>query len=393
MRANFVRRFTSVADYVQAMTAGESAQRHSESATRAAEALEAKARTARGAAERWAAGAEGERTVAQILAPLAAEGWYQLHDRLIRAGGNVDHILIGPGGVVVIDAKAWKSATVKDGKLFTGTWNKQEAVDKLRLQSENVRHAAGPGSLVLSILAMVNQPDMPPTSVDDVTVVGIDQLADLIRNRGYRYSVADAEEILRKVTIEIPHASAAPPDMFGQVDVPSGEFRGQFAKAHQLFYFHEWRKGGLHRLYLKDHEDIDHGYRDLIGQTIHQLGDDPLARMLLDCGTVTGPRINPSGMPKITIDVFGGRMLGTFARRHMSVIVGHLWRQGSKARLYGTLASPSEPVFKLGFVDLRTGYIKPETEGDLSKWRGPAATYLATLRDSYPDRERYQSSL
>ena len=98
MRASFVRRFTSVADYVQAMTAGESAQRHSESATRAAETLEAKTRTARGAAERWAAGAEGERTVAQILAPLAAEGWYQLHDRLIRAGGNVDHILIGPGG-------------------------------------------------------------------------------------------------------------------------------------------------------------------------------------------------------------------------------------------------------------------------------------------------------
>lgn len=55
----------------------------------------------------WAAGAEGEARVAQVLDELSAHGWHALHD--VRWPGrpkaNLDHVLVGPGGIIVMDAK------------------------------------------------------------------------------------------------------------------------------------------------------------------------------------------------------------------------------------------------------------------------------------------------
>jgi hypothetical protein len=68
----------------------------------------------------WSQGAEGERLVAQTLELLTRYGWATLHDVHWpgRPRANIDHIAIGPGGVVVIDAKNWTGeVTVRDGLL------------------------------------------------------------------------------------------------------------------------------------------------------------------------------------------------------------------------------------------------------------------------------------
>ncbi len=60
----------------------------------------------RPAIEAWGRGAEGERRTARALAPLEREGFVMLHDRrLPGARWNVDHIVIGPAGVFVIETK------------------------------------------------------------------------------------------------------------------------------------------------------------------------------------------------------------------------------------------------------------------------------------------------
>ena len=66
----------------------------------------------------WEAGAEGERRTAAVLAELAIEGWQLLHDVHWpgRPFANIDHIVIGPGGVLVIDSKNWSGRVdVRDG--------------------------------------------------------------------------------------------------------------------------------------------------------------------------------------------------------------------------------------------------------------------------------------
>jgi hypothetical protein len=55
---------------------------------------------------RWAAGYEGERRVGAALDQLPARDWFALHD-LPRGpnGTNLDHLVIGVGGVFTINAK------------------------------------------------------------------------------------------------------------------------------------------------------------------------------------------------------------------------------------------------------------------------------------------------
>ncbi len=58
---------------------------------------------------RYEVGAVGEREVAASLQPLLELGWTVLEDRSVSidSAANIDLIAVGPGGVVVIDAKNW----------------------------------------------------------------------------------------------------------------------------------------------------------------------------------------------------------------------------------------------------------------------------------------------
>lgn len=54
--------------------------------------------------ERWRQGAEGEKATAKALRRLVADGWLLINDIDIGRG-NVDHILVGPPGVFLLDSK------------------------------------------------------------------------------------------------------------------------------------------------------------------------------------------------------------------------------------------------------------------------------------------------
>jgi nuclease-like protein len=64
----------------------------------------------------WRRGAAGERRTARLLAPLQRHGWAILHD-LAAPGSraNIDHLVIGPGGVFVIDSKHYRGRLQLDG--------------------------------------------------------------------------------------------------------------------------------------------------------------------------------------------------------------------------------------------------------------------------------------
>lgn len=67
--------------------------------------------------DRWRRGAQGERATAVLLRGVEALGWPVLHDRsLPGTGANVDHLVVGPGGVFHLDSKHWSGALVWDGQ-------------------------------------------------------------------------------------------------------------------------------------------------------------------------------------------------------------------------------------------------------------------------------------
>jgi ElaB/YqjD/DUF883 family membrane-anchored ribosome-binding protein len=71
----------------------------------------------------WRRGAAGERGTARLLAPLERHGWAILHDLAVPGSrANIDHLVIGPGGVFVIDSKQYRGRLQLDpsGRLWHG---------------------------------------------------------------------------------------------------------------------------------------------------------------------------------------------------------------------------------------------------------------------------------
>jgi Nuclease-related domain len=57
----------------------------------------------------WRRGAEGERRTARLLAPLERHGFQVFHDLAVPgSAANVDHLVVGPTGVFVIDSKRYR---------------------------------------------------------------------------------------------------------------------------------------------------------------------------------------------------------------------------------------------------------------------------------------------
>lgn len=102
----------------------------------------------------WKIGAEGEERVAEVLRDLA--GIVVLHDlRVPGKRSNIDHVVVGPAGVFVIDAKKWKRGSAvevrdkgsflrPDLRLYVGGRDRTKAVEGVRDQVGVVRQALGP---------------------------------------------------------------------------------------------------------------------------------------------------------------------------------------------------------------------------------------------------------
>jgi hypothetical protein len=67
--------------------------------------------------ERWRSGFEGEKRTARAVRSLLRDGWVLLND-LPRGPANIDHVLIGPPGVFLVESKYLGGATsVSDDEL------------------------------------------------------------------------------------------------------------------------------------------------------------------------------------------------------------------------------------------------------------------------------------
>jgi hypothetical protein len=106
----------------------------------------------------WRRGAGGERRTARLLNPLERQGWAVLHDLAVPGSrANLDHLVIGPGGVFVIDSKQYRGRLQLDpsGQLWHGRY---PLAPTLRAASFEADQAAqvlpDPGVVVLPVVAV-----------------------------------------------------------------------------------------------------------------------------------------------------------------------------------------------------------------------------------------------
>ena len=189
------------------------------SAERKAEELGASADSAAGA---WAAGAEGERRVAAELSNLR-EAWTVLHDRLLRPGqseANLDHVVIGPGGMFLVDAKNRAGRVMEwEGGLFQHTVQAGDRVSlNLAAELKKVHGMAAymaveSGRPVTPVLCLAGAQEAEfgePQMVQGVWVVPVSKLVDWLNAQPYVLDRETAGRVVTRAMTDFPSTTTDP---------------------------------------------------------------------------------------------------------------------------------------------------------------------------------------
>lgn len=194
--------------------AGESARAEAARAAREAAELQRQLELKQRRAENFESGAAGETRTAQLLGALTPYGFHVLHDRRWpgSANANIDHLVVGPSGVFVIDTKSWSGdLTVEGGRLLQGQDPRDDAVDAVQSLADRVRDGVSglglPPVGVRAVLAF-DARDLPCVDVRGVWVAGAELLPRALLSHAKNLTQMQVELVLRGLMDLFPPAIA-----------------------------------------------------------------------------------------------------------------------------------------------------------------------------------------
>ncbi|MBB1512593.1 UvrD-helicase domain-containing protein [Tessaracoccus sp. MC1627] len=198
------------------MVAGDSAGAESRRQLALADAHAKAAAEARAAAGRFGIAETTERQTARTLAPLSALGYFLLPDR--RWPGTrraqVDLVVVGPGGVFIVDTKAWKEVGIDNGRVLRGD---DDVTDELLMlndlvdvtQADLAEVGLAPGE-VRSLVVMAGRAGLDAT-VSGIRIVGERDALSAIARHGNRLTPTQVDTVMGRALSFFPQASAPAP--------------------------------------------------------------------------------------------------------------------------------------------------------------------------------------
>lgn len=171
-------------------------------------------------AEMFEKGAQGERVVAGLLAQLPPD-WFVLNDIAWpgRQRANIDHVVVGPTGIYVIDAKNWDgSVTISRGVLRQNGYNRTKAIDGARAASSalSTQITAVPANTIVPVICFVGHGHVEG-ELNGVLVCSINSLhATLLRR-----PTALSPELLQFLRFDLDMSSSPASGPRRQIPTPS----------------------------------------------------------------------------------------------------------------------------------------------------------------------------
>jgi hypothetical protein len=134
----------------------------------------------------WRRGAVGERRTAQLLGPLERQGWVVLHDLAVPGSrANIDHLVIGPEGVFVIDSKHYRGRLQLDGsgRLWHGRYPLAPTLGAVSFEADQAALVLTDSDVVVVPVMAVHGAQVPwdKIAMDGVPVVAARRLPSMLR--------------------------------------------------------------------------------------------------------------------------------------------------------------------------------------------------------------------
>lgn len=368
--------------------AGESAGEEAAKAAERARRLQSQADRAAMKARNYAEGQEGEEALSAVLAGLRDDGFLQLDDReLPGRDSNIDHVVVGPCGVCVVDAKKWTGELTVEGLVLRQN-NRRRAheMESLRVQAASIAEildASRPDDAavpVRPVMCFVGEARLGGRHVIDrvhlvdvnevvATIAGFDPALDASGVRAVHQLLG---EILRPRAASMRTNDALPPA------APPPE---------PVLFVTRWQKRGQSRLYVMDEEGTDGGYLDLtkgdiVGATPATTG---VLRQLLPHYLSDASADDPANLSdeaKGAVRRFLDRLIGQRAEPSIehSLVIGYCWKNYGKARLYLHHLKPGGYKADLGWYDLNEARVHETSLGAAEAVRYCGERYLELTR-------------
>jgi hypothetical protein len=134
----------------------------------------------------WRRGAAGERRTARLLDLLERRGWVVLHDLAVPGSpANIDHLVIGPGGVFVVDSKQYRGRLRLDssGQLWHGRYPLAPALGAVDFEADQAAQVLTDPDVVVVPIVAVHGAQVPWGKVitNGVPVVAAGRLPSMLR--------------------------------------------------------------------------------------------------------------------------------------------------------------------------------------------------------------------
>jgi hypothetical protein len=97
-------------------------------------------------ARSWQRGAQGERRTARLLDRLTRDGYVVFHDLAVPdSPANVDHLVIGPSGVFIIDSKQWTGSVHQgaDGLAWHNHYRLDRTLETVGWEAQQISRVLG----------------------------------------------------------------------------------------------------------------------------------------------------------------------------------------------------------------------------------------------------------
>jgi hypothetical protein len=313
-----------------------------------------------------------------------------LHDRRAPRGGNVDHIVVGPPGIIVFDTKSWTGAvTSEEGRLHLNGRSAHKAIDSMRavldaLSVETDFPVAG------ALVFVETDISAAPRKIDGVGIVKVDEVVDLLRRKDGDLSRSQVDRAAAMVARMFPPmgeqviTEPPPPVAHEVLDTlaPAHVASLPPEERYRFYLAARWTSpnGKVARLYLNTPAGEAYGYASLPfdgGIHLDALATEdtePLLARLIDRTTLPENDVsNIIAQQDVPFDEvvshsrwFGRKqtaelLLGGAAHAddRMPFGVGHVvgrtcWET---LRLYVTLHVRGVLPIEVGWVDLNTGFM------------------------------------
>jgi hypothetical protein len=167
------------------MAAGDGAAEQSRLAAERVTRLRRELERAERNAHSWSVGAAGEALVAEKMKELEPYGWLALHDVHWpgRPKANLDHVLVGPGGVLIVDAKNWSGEVrLWEGNLRQNGYSREQEVSGVLHQAAALAAFLEPDHrrLVQGWICLVGQPQLRGTTSSGMIIEGLNTLGQAV---------------------------------------------------------------------------------------------------------------------------------------------------------------------------------------------------------------------